>query len=284
MGMARSGTSLVSALLNRLGLFLGHRKIANDEEATFFFRLNAILLRQIHGEFDNPAPMRYFLQDSGSVEMSVKCLEADLASYRIVSYLGPLRYLKYRSLRCYDRPWGWKDPLNTYTLPLWLKLFPGAKILYIVRNGVDVAHSLVGLHRSIVAKRQIRNRRASRRLSLRRNVELFGFKGAVRCLSLEGSFSLWEEFVAQAEETLARFDNERMSVKYEDFLADPKMHLLELARFCGLKETSQSAIDEAAQSVDSGRSNAFVSSPDLMSFYRRVKASRWMLYYGYSVD
>jgi len=281
MGMARSGTSLIAGRLNRLGLFLGHNKIGDDEEATFFFRLNAIMLRRLHGEFDNPAPMRYFLKDSNAVAMTVRCLEADVASYRIISYLGLRQYLKYRSLQGYDKSWGWKDPLNTITLPLWLKLFPGAKIIYIVRNGVDVAASLVDWHRKIVAKRERKNQSVFKRLSLRRNIELSGFKGAARCLFLEGSFSLWEEFVAQAEETLGQIDNARVTVKYENFLADPRSHLSDLCRFCGLETTSEKSMDEAAKSINVNRSRAFLSDPQLLRFYGNVKNSPWMLHYGY---
>jgi hypothetical protein len=213
--------------------------------------------------------------------MTVKCLEADVASYRIVSYLGLRRYLKYRSLQRYDQPWGWKDPLNTFTLPLWLKVFPRAKILYIVRNGVDVAHSLVDWQRPIMSKREARNRKISAKFSLRRNLELFGFKGAARCLTLEGSFSLWEEFVAQAEDALARIDNDRKTIAYEKFLADPKPHLLELLRFCELNVDSGGIIDDVAKRINADRANAFLSNPALMTFYEKVKDSPWMLHYGY---
>ena len=27
-------------------------------------------------------------------------------------------------------PWGWKDPRNSITLPLWLRLYPEAKIIF----------------------------------------------------------------------------------------------------------------------------------------------------------
>jgi len=280
MGMARSGTTLVADLLRQLGLFLGHRKF-KDEEAAFFYRMNAIMMRQIHGEFDNPTPMRYFLKDSRAVELTVRSLEADLASFRIISYLGLRQYLKYRSIKHYSKPWGWKDPLNTQTLPVWLHLFPQAKIVYIVRNGVDVAHSLVNLQRQIISKRQIKNQKKSGMLSTRRNLELFGFKGAIRCLSLEGSFSLWEEFVAQAEETLARIDNDRKVIKYESFLANPGTHLIDLLRFCELEERSDGFIDDLATRVNANRSNAFLSTPALASFYDEVKDNQWMLHYGY---
>lgn len=281
MGMARSGTSLIAGLLQRLGLFLGQRKFGADEEAALFYRLNQILLRRIHGEFDNPAPMRYFLRNNSAVEMTVKCLAADVASCRIIGYLGLKQFLKYRSLARYDKPWGWKDPLNVFTLPLWLQLFPQAKIIYIVRNGVDVASSLAELHGAITAKRQIRNQKKSGVLSRRRNVELYGFKGAARCLSLEGSFSLWEEFVSQAEETLARIPNARKAIGFENFLADPKSHLLDLCRFCELAEVSESAIDEVAKRVDVNRSRGFRSTPALASFYDSIKESSWMVHYGY---
>ena len=281
MGMARSGTSLIAGLLRRLGLFLGHRRNVRDEEATFFYRLNQILLRRIHGEFDNPTPMRYLLQDQSAVQTTVQCLEADVKSCRIIGYLGWRRYFKYRALERYDRPWGWKDPQNIYTLPLWLKLFPRAKIVYIVRNGVDVASSLVDFQSTIIHKRHVKNQRKSGRLSLRRNLELFGVKGAIRCTSMDGSFSLWEEYVAQAEETLARLDNERIFVQYEDFLAQPKRRLTDLAGFCGLGETAEPIIEHAAGSVDIVRANAFAGNPTLLAFYQRVKNTRWMAHYGY---
>ncbi|MBW1793701.1 MAG: sulfotransferase [Deltaproteobacteria bacterium] len=38
--------------------------------------------------------------------------------------------------------WGWKDPRTTLTLPLWLKLFPKARIIHVIRNGIDSALSL----------------------------------------------------------------------------------------------------------------------------------------------
>jgi len=284
MGMARSGTSLIAGLLQRLGLFLGHQKFGTDEEATLFYRLNQILLRRIHGEFDNPAPMRYFLRDNSAVEMTVRCLEADVASYRIIGYLGWKQYLKYRSLARYDKPWGWKDPLNVFTLPLWLKLFPQAKIIYIVRNGVEVASSLAELHSRITVKRQMRNQKKSDMLSWRRNVELYGFKGAARCLSLEGSFSLWEEFVSQAEETLACIPNARKAITFENFLVDPKSHLLDLVRFCELADASGSVIDEVARRVDVNRARGFLSSPALASFYDSIKENRWMVHYGYGQE
>jgi hypothetical protein len=98
---------------------------------------------------------------------------------------------------------------------------------------------------------------------------------------MEGSFSLWEEYVAQAEETLARLENARQVVKYESFLADPKPHLLDLLRFCELEESRQEILDDVARCVDVTRSSAFGANPGLLAFYDRVKNNRWMSHYGY---
>src|SRR5207244_11812209 len=38
--------------------------------------------------------------------------------------------------------WGWKDPRNSLTLPFWRDLFLGLKTLIIVRNPLEVAHSM----------------------------------------------------------------------------------------------------------------------------------------------
>src|SRR5437899_8959248 len=38
--------------------------------------------------------------------------------------------------------WGWKDPRNSLTLPFWQDLLPGLRTLIVVRNPLEVAHSM----------------------------------------------------------------------------------------------------------------------------------------------
>src|SRR4029078_4409137 len=38
--------------------------------------------------------------------------------------------------------WGWKDPRNSLTLPFWQNLVPSMKTLIMVRNPLEVAHSM----------------------------------------------------------------------------------------------------------------------------------------------
>jgi Sulfotransferase family len=282
MGMARSGTTLLTNLLYRLGLFIGHERIVVDQEAKYFVAVNDMLLKRVHGYWDNPAPMRSFLRQEDIVVSTARCMEDDIRSPRIASFLGWKQYWAYRSVEAYDKPWGWKDPRNVFTLPLWLRLFPDAKIIYIVRNGVDVAESLLTLERRVIARRKARNERALRRFSLRSRLDRAGFKGAARCLELSGGFSLWEEYIAQAEELLPAIVNERRIVRYEDLLADPSSLLEELAGFCELQGVSRHKIGEAVASIDRSRTYAFLSDPRLKSFYQQVKSSPWMARHHYA--
>lgn len=80
---------------------------------------------------------------------------------------------------------------------------------------------------------------------------------------------------------LSGIPNERMVIKFEDFINDPKTCLERLSGFCGL-DAEDSAISEAAKSVKKERAYAFGSVPELMEFYGKVRASRRMCHYGYS--
>ena len=282
IGMSRSGKSLIAGLLQRLGLFIGARKIRANQESEFFVTINETLLKRAHAYWDNPAPMRYFVRNAEAMEQSAQCLEADLLSFRCAKYLGWEKYLKYRGIEHLDMPWGWEDPRNVFTLPCWLKLFPGAKIIHVVRNGVDVALSLTQLERAVLARRAKRYRRSAAKFGLRSPLERGGFKGAVRCLSLPGAFSLWEEYVAQAEETLGAIDNDRLIVKYEHFVVAPKESLIGLSRFCKLEPATNTNWDRLAQSIDANRANAFLADPAARGFYSEVGDTPWMVRHGYA--
>lgn len=280
MGMHRSGTTMLARLLDRLGLFLGHPREENHE-AVFFLHLNELLLSRARASWDHPGPFRDFLKASELVEMTVRCLRADLLSMKVHRYLGWWRYVRYGSLTRLDRPWGWKDPRNVFTLPLWLHLFPRARVLYIYRNGVDVAHSLRERERAYFAWQQQRLRKKIGRWSQKTRLERVGFRGSFRCLSLEGCFSLWEEYVAQAEDTLASLMPEQRVIKYEEFLAHPLDHLREIADFCQIPGVTARALAEAAALVRPDRGYAFAANPSLRAFYHRVRRTPWMIYYGY---
>ena len=259
VGMHRSGTSMVTRMLEEMGMFVGKEKTP-DHEATFFLDLNSWILRQSGGSWDNPEPIRNLLRNP-----EVRSLVADYVGQRMkapsaASYVGWPDYFRGITPQKMGSPWGWKDPRNTYTLPLWLDLFPEARIVHVYRHGVDIAGSLK-------ARETMRMTRArekySRRRSLYRIVPKRGtFAGSVRCTNLEDALELWASYLAEAKAHTLKLSDRAVELKYEDFLAEPRRHLTHLARFCGLPD-DKSAIERMSATVDQSRACAYRNDPEL---------------------
>lgn len=280
LGMHRSGTAMIARLLDELGLFQGS-ELQEDHESTWFLDINDVLLRRVNAAWDHPRPIVEFLRNPEAFDLTRRCLADDLSSSRSRQFLGLKWSQRGKSLLTYDQPWGWKDPRTLFTLPLWLDLFPGAKLVYIVRNGVDVAASL-----RVRETRELERRRrefdAKPATGGRSRLQRAGFKGSARCLTLDGGFSLWEEYVERAEAMLAEVSNPRQIIRYESFLPDPARPLCELAQFCGIESRHSSLIGAMTKvGLNAGRANAYAGDAQVRDFHGRVRNSRWMTHYGY---
>jgi hypothetical protein len=271
---------MIARLLDALGLFQG-RELQEDHESVWFLELNDLLLRRVNATWDNPEPIVGFLENPDAFDLTLRCLQDDLSSSRTREFLGKKWSVKKGALQAYDRPWGWKDPRTLFTLPLWLSLFPGAKLIYIVRNGVDVANSLrVREVRELERRRREFGDKVAN--SGRFRLQRAGFKGSARCLTLDGGFAVWEQYVAQAEEALTKTAHACMRIRFETFLVSPEGPTKELANFCGL-ETSDALVRAAISKVglNAGRANAFGGDASVRDFYDRVRTTHWMTHYGY---
>jgi hypothetical protein len=231
IGMHRSGTSMLARLLEEMGLFLGWRKQA-DHEAVFFLGLNQWLLRQCGGSWDHPTPIRYLLENREVRGLALDYLRLSVEGPRVASYLGPLHYLRHRSPSNLPGMWGWKDPRTTFTLPLWQEVFPGVRVVHVTRNGVDVSASLRERQLQILEHRRRRYdwTRAIYRLKSKR----VGFTLGLRCTSLAGGFTLWEEYMEQAGRVLSELGSSGLDVRYEEFLRRPSQEVERVADFVGL--------------------------------------------------
>ncbi|MFQ5738307.1 MAG: sulfotransferase [Acidobacteriota bacterium] len=264
IGAPRSGTSMLTRLLEALGLFVGKHGNSNYE-ARFFETINSWVVRQSGGHWDYPQPVHFLLENQEARTQTVDYIRFLLSTPRVLSFFGWRNYLRYRSPFKLDFPWGWKDPHNTLTLPLWLDVFPDARVLHIWRHGVDVARSL----RVLGPARMPRT--WSKRIYYRmKPLHWFrpkrgNFVWSVRCASLEGGFSLWEEYISEARQHIRNLGERAMEIKYEDFLAEPQKALRSLARFCDLT-VSEGATARLAQQVERERAYAYQGDPELRAF------------------
>jgi hypothetical protein len=262
IGMHRSGTSMLGRLLEDLGMFFGAFKDENNE-ALFFQDLNEWLLNQCGGRWDNPGPFNeYFWRSDEVVKWTELYIRNLLASPRCIQFLGAR--FAFRGIGGLSMPWGWKDPRNTFTLPIWLRIFPNAKVVSIERNGVDVAQSLRAREIRILANAPsfYKKNRMAFFLRLRRS----GFAHSPRCMVLEDGFSLWQEYTSQADAVLAQLPAGRsLALRYEDVLDNPLKWLGETTAFCGL-EVSKAQLENAVKNIRIDRAKAYEADADLASF------------------
>ena len=130
--MHRSGTSMVTRLLQSCGLFLGREEELgvdsnNGEphwENVWFVALNDKILDRLGGSWNNPPNLPTGWQDTPEFE----ALRSQ--AKKLVKRISDHHH------------WGWKDPRNSLTLPFWRKIVPDLRLVICLRNPLEVSHSL----------------------------------------------------------------------------------------------------------------------------------------------
>jgi len=132
-GTHRSGTSMITRLLNLSGLYLGTDNdinvhgIDNPEgfwENLQFVKLNEEILSAHGGAWDMPPSL------SANWELSPETTPFHDRAKQII------RQFENHGL------WGWKDPRNSLTIDFWKTLLPEMKVLICLRNPLDIVRSL----------------------------------------------------------------------------------------------------------------------------------------------
>ncbi len=265
IGMHRSGTSLLTRVLQQAGFFMG-RDASRNEEAAFTNAVNAWLFRQASATWDRPHSMDELLGD--------ECLRPELVDYMegmargpaSVRFLGPRGWLRAggKGMFGQNTPWGWKDPRNTWTLPLWLELFPDARVLHIVRHGVDVAASLRARRETALQsnlKRYRRHRMAYRLNPFGPKRRGFGPQPLVR--RLDAGVELWAEYVDRSREHLRALGPEQaLELRYEDLLIRPREELKRGLEFSGCT-ADPGLLESTAAGFRSNRAYAWTRDEEL---------------------
>src|SRR5437870_2687578 len=206
---------MVTRLLHRCGLELGPEsdlmppQADNPEgfwEHLRFVALNDELLAALGGAWDLPPKPDESFTDPP---------------------LNPLR-LKARLLIesfAQANVWGWKDPRNSLTLPFWQDLLPGLRTLIVVRNPLEVAHSM-----------------------RERNGTSYSF-----------ALRLWEIYNRRLVEVANEKD--RLVTRYDAFFEDTESELRKMLQFAGLKDTE---LRNAAGLVSTRRRHTHFTIDDLI--------------------
>jgi len=263
IGMHRSGTRVLSEILDKLVVFMGADRQA-DGESVAFMLINEEILHQCGAFWSEPMSAHFMLAEPNIVE-HLAATARDALGARFDEYAGPTGW-HLEAGADEMRPFGWKDPRNTFTLPVWKQVFPNLRVLHIVRHGVDVAASLARRHAK--ALRAATGESVPSALTVIRDHAL-GVLSSRRGWTLAEALTMWEQYVDKARQECASLGERALEIRYEDLLMQPEPVIAAIASLCGVPApVSNEALIEG---LEPGRAFAFRREPELASFAGYVR-------------
>jgi hypothetical protein len=246
VGMHRSGTGLLSKILQHLDVNMG-RDLSVNQESIFFQSLNKDALDIIGCNWrciDFLPEVHQFYSNyqwlTGFVRRRLEAGESHFNRNKID-----------------DRPtdhklWGWKDPRNSLLLPIWNQIFPDAKIVHIIRDGRDAALSLL--------QRDIKRER-----------DKDFFDESMRKFRFGSYFHLWEIYIKRIQQACNRCRNV-YTLKYEDFLKNPEQVIREIAAYIELNVTGNK-LESICHDIDRNRAYRYRSKQFAWITTTRIRQS-----------
>lgn len=225
VGAHRSGISMVAELLDQYGLHSRGAASAVAEEpalASELAEVNEGLLGEFGGGWDHPPVMP----------------DGWVRDERVVRH----RKKAESALRGSDVPGVWRDPCTSLTLPFWMDLSPGMRVVVSLRNPLEAARSL---HQKTGA-------------------------------SYAFGLTLWHSYYRHILETISV--EERLITHYDAYFYDPRAELRRVLEFLDTP-VSEAGIEGAIAEVSpDGRRNRFALqslvdlgvSPAIVDSYARL--------------
>src|SRR5690349_2943205 len=224
IGAHRSGTSATARALELVGLQIGQR-LDSHRELKALQQLHDEYLRRVGASWHNPAP---FLRSIETAEGERDCLEylrSNIASHfgKIFGYRNDPRGWWPRLRLKFGAIWGWKEPRTTLFAPIWLKIFPDARAVHVMRDALAAAES--------IRERELKFQAA-------------GDPPTGNLGDLNYCRELVETYIAAGERVAGSANYE--CLRFEELQANPPAMLEQLARFCGLNPTTGQLANAAA--------------------------------------
>jgi len=131
LGMHRSGTSMLSGMLDRLGIDMGDDVVGRQEsnplghfEDGDLLSLNELILSMAGGSWDNPPPAALIQNQAANLDEMIQ------------------RVILNKRLANQDRSWGWKEPRTSLTINLYLPYLRNPYFIWSQRDPASIANSL----------------------------------------------------------------------------------------------------------------------------------------------
>jgi hypothetical protein len=243
MGMHRSGTSLTARLLKDLGIHMGSH-LSRDAEAVHFQKINRQIYDSVGSNWSEIDSLVEAMRSEEFIQKQAKrAREALFPETRfytrkpgISDFFGPQLW---DSLSQGETVyWGWKDPRTTITFPIWLRVFPQARFLHVLRNGIDVA---ISTHR----------RSHKQRKKIWKRIIRLDYRPIT--LDFDYCYQLWEKYVLFVLENKEIIPPDHfLEVCYEDLLSTPEQTLREITNFIEYP-IQEDLLNAVCEQIDQGR-------------------------------
>ena len=226
-GMHRSGTSLVSKILTDLNVFMGS-KLDKNNESIFFQRLNRWLLSCIGSSWDDPKSFTNL--SSPDRDIVINKLNNSLNTlFTKYFYFGLKKTFKGENFSKISYNWGWKDPSNTFTLPIWNRIFNNSKNIYVLRHPIDVSISLMNRNNKL----EIDDKR-NKPLSILSNYTQFlsvakgGISKSLILNNMDDCLLLYNKYLDEVNSNSIKNIH---FIKYEELILKPENTLQKLSNY-----------------------------------------------------
>jgi hypothetical protein len=235
-----------------------------DGESVSFMVINEAIFHQCGTFWNEPMPVHFVLSDPETLERAAAGARTALAA-RFDAYTGGADLWADTAGEAMPH-FGWKDPRNTFTLPVWQQIFPRVRVIHVLRHGIDVAASLARRHGA--ALRESTGQMHPPALTVLQDHGL-GVLSSRRGWNLMEAFTMWEQYVEKARANLADVGDRGIEVRFEDLLERPDELIETLAEFCGVPAPEQ--VEKSLEQLDSGRALAYRQEPALVRFAETVR-------------
>src|SRR5438874_10703010 len=209
----RSATTTTARTLELVGLQIGQH-LDSHSEPRALQKLHEDYLRRVGAAWYNPQP---FLKWIETPEGKLDCISylrtnvrRDFA--RIFGYRRNPKGLWLRARLNFGARWGWKEPRTTLFAPTWLEIFPGARIVHVVRDANAAASS--------IRERELKFQAA-------------GDPPAPNLADLDYCRQLVQIYLKAGERLADSQSYQRL--QFEELQANPPAMLEQLANFCELR-------------------------------------------------
>lgn len=216
VGMHRSGTTLLAQILSAAGVYTGSR-LSGNHEPRLFQDANRQVLDYFGASWCHVDPVP-----------AAEVLWSGFAGLRRTigdRLVQDLPTMFFDQLRPGQTVWGWKDPRNCLTAPVYARLLPNARAVFIHRHPAPVIRSL-----------RVRDHR------LRQKWPASDATWASACpaISDEQAMRLWEIYNRNAVTAIAYFTRS-YTLSYENLLRDPVREVSSMFNALGLASNNEFA-------------------------------------------